>query len=296
MSKIIGFRSLCFLVVSMLPLFTNSMYAAGDAWRPKVAKIRWVDYSPPSADPNRGVEATPEAIRKDLLVLRKARFTGLVTYASSGVLGRQFLKIVKEVGFKGVIIGVWNPQNDSELDAAVEAAKSTIVLGICVGNEGLMNHRYTVAVLAAALNKVRAATGKPVTTTETIDRYDDQLMSMGDWVFPNVHPYFANVFAAEAAVEWTVARYQEIRQRSERFVLLKEVGLPTAGDPNHPLSEKEQCTYYDALAQTKIYFVYFEAFDQQWKTNPAVEPHWGIFRTDRSPKILGRHLAREGPC
>lgn len=139
-------------------------------------------------------------------------------------------------------------------------------------------------------------TRKPVTTTETIDRYDDQLLRMGDWIFANAHPYFSNVFDPGPAVEWTVARYQEIRKRSERFVLLKEVGLPTAGDSSQLLSEEAQCNYYDALARTDVHFVYFEAFAQPWKTYGAVEPHWGLFKADRVPKILGRHLARGGPC
>jgi hypothetical protein len=39
-----------------------------------------------------------------------------------------------------------------------------------------------------------------------------------------------------------------------------------------------------------VKFVYFEAFDQPWKTHLPIEPHWGIFNSDRSPKVLGKRL------
>jgi hypothetical protein len=39
-----------------------------------------------------------------------------------------------------------------------------------------------------------------------------------------------------------------------------------------------------------VRFVYFEAFDQPWKTHLPIEPHWGLFRSDRSPKALAATL------
>jgi hypothetical protein len=68
------------------------------------------------------------------------------------------------------------------------------------------------------------------------------------------------------------------------------VGLPTAGDPAGRLSEANQKKYYFKLAKTDVKFVYFEAFDQPWKTHLPIEPHWGIFHADRTPKLLGLHL------
>src|SRR5205823_9481233 len=47
--------------------------------------------------------------------------------------------------------------------------------------------------------------------------------------------------------------------------------------------------------QTDVRFVYFEAFDQPWKTHLPVEPHWGIFRSDRTPKVLASRLMKQDP-
>src|SRR5258707_1457666 len=78
--------------------------------------------------------------------------------------------------------------------------------------------------------------------------------------------------------------------------MLKEVGLPTDGDADRVLSERAQCDYYDALAQTEVRFVYFEAFDLLWKSHLPIEAHWGIFHSDRTPKVLARRLSDQAAC
>jgi exo-beta-1,3-glucanase (GH17 family) len=256
-------------------------------WQQRMSGLLWVAYSPPNSDPNRGIEATPAAITEDLAVLRKVGFTGLVTYGSSGVLGRELPSIAKRQGFKGVIMGVWDPTSQEELAAAKNAAHNPIVVGFCVGNEGL-GSRYEFSVLSIAIHNLRKETGKPVTTTEIVERYsNDDLLRLGDWVFPNAHPYFHGKLEAEAAVRWTRDAYDNIKNRARRYVIFKEVGLPTAGDPHGRLSEAVQERYYRELAKTKVRFIYFEAFDQPWKTHLPVEPHWGLFRSDRTPKLAG---------
>jgi exo-beta-1,3-glucanase (GH17 family) len=80
------------------------------------------------------------------------------------------------------------------------------------------------------MDEIRKATGKPVTTAEAIDRYADPvLLNFGDWVFPNAHPYFHDRYDPAPAVRWTQGAFNELERRSNRFVLFKEVGLPTAG-------------------------------------------------------------------
>src|SRR6185436_4273353 len=130
------------------------------------------------------------------------------------------------------------------------------------------------------------------TTTEEIDDYfyNEKLLQFGDWIFPNAHPYFHNKREPEAALRWTQRVYDNLKNRTDRFVFLKEVGLPTAGTDDGTLSEESQTEYFVALANTDINFVYFEAFDQPWRTDPPIESHWGIFNSDRTPKLLGLQL------
>ena len=187
-------------------------------------------------------------------------------------------------------MGIWDPANEEERTQATASAEFAIVLGYCVGNEGL-SKRYEAADLTQAMEKIRRATGRPVTTTEEIDDYNDEsLLQLGDWVFPNVHPYFHGQTEPALAVRWTKGAFDDLATKTDRFLWFKEVGLPTAGDGEGRLSEANQDIYYQELAKTGVSFVYFEGFDQPWKTNLPIEPHWGIFLADGSPKMLAWHL------
>ncbi|WP_143288313.1 hypothetical protein [Calothrix rhizosoleniae] len=291
---ILSFLTALFVVFSTTSLVSSE--AKSSAWEEQVSRIVWVAYSPTNANPHKGIEATAKSIREDLAVLRQAGFTGLVTYGASGIMGREFPKIAQSEGFQGLIMGIWNPSSSEEMAMAKAAAKNPIILGFCVGNEGLMTRRYKLSTLSQVMENLRSATGKPVTTTEVIEKYKDKnFLILGDWVFPNVHPYFHNLLDSDAAVRWTKGVYEDIKRRSDRFVLFKEVGLPTTGDSQGKLSEAAQERYYLELAKTDVSFVYFEAYDQPWKTHLPVEPHWGIFRSERTPKRLGWRLMGKQP-
>jgi exo-beta-1,3-glucanase (GH17 family) len=275
------------------PIFLTPTRPAGplpEGWIEKVSDIVWVAYSPSSSGPNIGLEATSDEIIADLAVLRIAGFNGLVTYTSAGIMGRELPALAQEAGFEGLIMGIWDPDSQEEYDAAIHAAQNNIVLGYCIGNEGFNKaSRYDMPKLSASIQKLREATGKPVTTTgEIYDYYDDGLAQLGDWIFPNANPYFHNQVDPASALRWTKGVYNDLKNRTNRFVLLKEVGLPTSGD--RKLSEESQKQYFVELAKTDVNFVYFEAFDQPWRTSLPIESHWGIFNSDRTPKLLGLQL------
>jgi exo-beta-1,3-glucanase (GH17 family) len=205
-------------------------------------------------------------------------------------MGYNLPTLAQSARFQGLIMGIWDPTNQEEIATAESVAKLPIILGFCIGSEGL-HKRYEISALSASINSLHKSTGKPVTTTEAIDDYSDKaLLQLGDWVFPDAHPYFHNQFDPDAAVRWTQAAYDDIARRAGRFVMFKEVGLPSAGDQGQQLSEANQKRYYQELAKTSVRFVYFEAFDLPWKTDFPVEPHWGIFHSDRTPKSLAAYL------
>jgi hypothetical protein len=140
------------------------------------------------------------------------------------------------------------------------------------------------------MSDLRISTGKPVGTSEEIDDYSfhPELLFVGDWLFPNAHPYWHSTKYPQAAVKWQTTRYHDMVENTDRFVFFKEVGLPTSGA--YGLSEKNHDLYYRELAKTDVHFVYFEGFDQLSKTGSSVEPYWGIFNAARKPKLLGWNL------
>jgi exo-beta-1,3-glucanase (GH17 family) len=264
-----------------------------EAWIAKVEAIRWVAYGNPGAIPGQdSYQQKVETIRQDLTVLKKAGFNGLVTYGASGIMGEKFLSMAQELGYQGVIMGIWNPSSPQELKNAKNAASLPIVLGYSIGNEGLYGsrERYTLPELCAAMADLRSNTGKPVATSEEIDDYSfhPELLFAGDWLFPNAHPYWHSTKRPLAAVKWETARYEDMAGNTGRFVLFKEVGLPTSGAGG--LSEANHDLYYRELAKTDVRFVYFEGFDRLSKDHTSVEPYWGIFDARRNPKLLGWNL------
>jgi exo-beta-1,3-glucanase (GH17 family) len=256
----------------------------------------WVAYSPTEYNPDVGKYPLKSIMREDLRVLYTAGFAGIITYGANGTLD-SIPQLAKEAGFAQVVMGVWNPLDADEMAAAVRAAP--FVDGYLVGNEGIGDGRYSFDGVRDAIHNLRAATGKPVTTSERIDAYSsDELLALGDWVSPIVHPYWYDWKQANYAAEWTAEQYADLRAElpPDRFLQFKEVGLPTAGDA--AVSEEAQAEYYQALQETGVVFVYFEAFDQFWKAQSAesaVGPHWGLFTKERTPKVAAHSVCGRTP-
>ncbi len=236
-----------------------------------------------------------ERIREDLRLLRENGFRSLVTYGSYGVMG-SIPEIARNEGFDGLIfIGIWDIFSDDEWENAVSQAP--FVDGYVLGNEGL-GLRYSQDELASKMDELRWETGLPVTTSEPVAKYlnshhSQWLLENSDWLFPNVHPFWAGHLKPEQSVNWIIAHHDYLTAISGKKVILKEAGFPTAGSAG--LSEESQLGFYKALESTGISFFYFEAFDQPWKRDvsklPAIEAHWGIFHDSGKPKKVIQGLA-----
>lgn len=255
----------------------------------------WVAFTPTNYDPEKGVEPSEQSLRDDLQVLHEAGFNGLVTYTASGAFGSRLPDLAQEAGFQGLIMGVWDPTSRDELDQAAAAAAHPILMGYVVGNEGL-DRRYDLAALQSAMDELRRSTNRPVATSEEIGDYaNPAVLELGDWVFANAHPFWAGILDPAQAVSWTERIYADLQSRTNRPVMLKEVGMPTGGDPRGRLNESIQAEYYRLLSGTPAQFVYFESFDQPWKNDPSVEPFWGLFQSDRTPKQAARFVCGKAP-
>ena len=257
-----------------------------------------VAYHPRSYVPDQGTSQLNEGdIIKDIRLLKSYGFRSIVTYASNGLLGL-VPELARTEGFDGVIImGIWNPSDDDEWTNALK--QRDFVDGYCVGNEGL-GIRYHTDLLEVKMEELRSLSGRPVTTSERVEHYIQGsfhrwLLDNSDWLFPLCHPFWHEKKAPEEAVNWTVALTDFLVATTGMKLILKEVGLPTAGSEN--CSENSQLAFFKSLEATGVSFFYFEAFDQPWKIqetdNQEVEGHWGLFREDGSPKKVINWCKRE---
>ena len=286
--------------------------AAAQSARARLERImaqgRFIAYQPTSLRvvDGRFQNADPQSIRADLRVLR-ARFDGLITY--DAIHGAEAIPaIAADLGFRALIIGVWDPADRAQLDAALAAAQRypQLVAGLSLGNESILARRTSFAQLTAALVAVRArAPALALSTTEPFHLYEQPgaaaLLGSMDVLLVNVHPVFQPWF--RAATDATAAQFvaNVVGDLGQRFcgpILVKETGVPTA-PASAGFTPQRQATFYAELrrrlpASSMRAFAYFSAFDAPWRAHDAgpvagaaagpEEAYWGLYDSERRPK------------
>jgi exo-beta-1,3-glucanase (GH17 family) len=273
---------------------------------------RFVGYGPTALRivDGHATHADPASIRADLAVLRP-RFDSLVTY--SALHGAEAIPgIAAELGFRALVIGIWNPFDSAEVDAALDAAQRypRLIVGLSVGNELVFAHRRTAAELASRIAGIRLrAPGVPLAATEPFHVFyepsDRPVLERVDFLLPNVHPVFQSWFATAPdanAARFVVGVVDELAHRFCGPILVKETGVPTAPAAKG-FTEQRQASFYRELRGAFVpsrsrAFVYFAAFDAPWRVAdeqaaPGFHPeeaHWGLFTDSRAPKAAAREL------
>lgn len=254
----------------------------------------WITFAPPRPfNPDLGAFPTEAELRASLAPLYAEGWRGLVTFSLDGSLS-QVPRIAKEVGFTMVIAGLFwfdDAQLARERTAALE--QLSWIDGFVLGNEGLQFRRYTRASLQAQMAGLRAATGLAVTTCETLSQYllDPSLLTLGDWVCLNTHPWLANIRTIPEAVEYVQRWYRAFQTAAPgRAVVVNETWWPTGGG-DFTASEASQVEFFRRLAGTEVRFVWGEAFDQYWKMAEGPQgPFWGYHTDNAIPKRIIRDL------
>jgi exo-beta-1,3-glucanase (GH17 family) len=271
-----------------------------------LAQARFVTYEPTSLEVRDGRvhEAEADSIRADLTLLR-SRFDALITYdAVHGA--QQIAPIAAQLKFRALIIGVWNPLDPAQIDAALASARAfpQLVAGLSLGNETLFSHRADEAQLAAAFAAVRTrAPQLPLTTTEPFHLFEaapgSGLLPLMDFMLVNVHPVFQSWFhtATDAtAAQFVVNVAGQLQQGYCGPILIKETGMPTA-PAGAGYSDQRQASFYQELRsrlppRPLLAFSYFSAFDAPWRVQDATgvpgphpeEAYWGLYDSMRRPK------------
>lgn len=281
--------------------------------RAAFASVHFIAYSP-SAYVDGGLVGR-ESVRRDLEILAPD-FDGIVTYASDN--GSEHVAgLARETGIRAVVLGVYDPANTTELDTAIRLAREhpDVVVAICVGNEGLISHRYDWPTLKRGLDTVRAALPElPVTTGEPfvihLEWTPPGFFDAQDFIGVNIHPLFEGWFTPEkldAGMDYLDAILGKVIARAPgKPVLIKETGVP--GQPGGTWSPEVQAGFWTRVERRFARngdraFVAFEAFDAPWK--PAViarefkdyggsvdprEAYWGFWSVDGDPKPVVERL------
>lgn len=281
-------KKLILLFIILFSFFwPKDSFCLDGAFENKLTSLKWIAYAPTNFNPAKRGYPDEMSIRDDLAVLKNAGFNGIVTYGAQNSLA-SVPKIARELGFSGVIMGIWSLGNKSENDNAIR--QKAYVDAYCVGNEGY-KVRYDINILRNAIKFIKTETAKPVATSEQIDDYffDRDLIEAGDWLFPIAHPFVMGIDKPKFAVSWVQDRFQSFKKHLDKDIpiLFKEAGYPTGGASG--ANEDAQELFFSLLEKTDLPFVYFEAFDQPWKPHLGCEPYWGLFDRNRNPKKFIRN-------
>jgi len=202
--------------------------------------------------------------------------------------------------------------NGEEVQRLIELANENrdSVFSVSVGNEASVewtDHMVPVENLVAYVHDVKQEIRQPVTFCENYVPWTYKLEPLADELdFIAVHTYPAWEYRSiDDALDYTMQNYHSVVDHYPgKPVIITEAGWTTAAngrgiDP-HNASEELQASYYEQLidwtTREEILTFVFEAFDEPWKGSPdPLEPekHWGLFKVDRTPKLVMHNTYRE---
>lgn len=264
-----------------------------------------------------GPSPTRAQLREDLELLR-GRWDLLRVYGSAAPTP-ELLTLIREerLPFR-VLLGAWiapesaggegRTANRAEVEAAVRLANAypDIVPAIVVGNETQVSwsaHRLPADVLVGWIRVARRGTAVPVGTADDFSWWErpesTEVARELDFVVVHVHPLW-NGRTLDDALAFTRERRAAVARRHRGLpVVLGETGWATRrlvdgeqgklmrGVASEEAQRRFLLEYTAWVERERLVGVWFEAFDEAWKGGPDpddAEKHWGLWRSDRTPK------------
>jgi exo-beta-1,3-glucanase (GH17 family) len=267
---------------------------------PLLQESRFIAYTPRSFAIKGGriQSATEAGIRQDLTLLRPF-FNGLITYSVTSGL-EAVPRIAHELHFRAVILGIWDPLSETEINNVVQAVKKYpgLIGAVIIGNEGLYTKRYQPQDLEKAKRRIKKELPHlPVTTSEPFFLYFEKqyagFLDGFDLLMPNVHPVFETWFVPSApsqGVNMVVEIAARFQASSGKPLLIKESGVPS-GPQDRGFTPEHQARFWTELLlrfpiSSHQSLACFEAFDAPWKPEEIAatlpgdhssERFWGFF-------------------
>ena len=214
--------------------------------------------------------------------------------------------------FSDATLAANRQRNSNEVNRLIVLANryADAVFSVSVGNEASVewtDHMVPVQNLVAYVRRIKGAIAQPVTFCENYVPWTYKLEPLAaELDFISIHTYPAWEYRTmEDALEFTKQNYHSVvNHYPGKPVVITEAGWTTTAngrgiDPWNA-SEELQAKYYEQLlawtTEEKILTFVFEAFDEPWKGSPdpeEPEKHWGLFKVDRTPKLVMQGLYAE---
>ncbi len=178
-----------------------------------------------------------------------------------------------------------------------------IVCTLSAGNEACVDwtdHYVSVKSVIGYVKMIKKEAKQPVTFCENYVPWLDKLKPLVEEVdFISIHTYPVWEYKhIHDSLDYTKENYYAVANKyPNKPVVITEAGWATNSngrgiDQEHVSEENQEIYYNDLLEWTtkeEILTFVFEAFDEPWKGSPEpLEPekHWGLFKVDRTPKLV----------
>jgi len=182
-----------------------------------------------------------------------------------------------------------------------------IIFALSAGNEACVDwtdHYVPEKSVIRYVRMIKEGAKQPVTFCENYAPWITKLKDLAAEVdFISIHTYpvweYKNI---HESLEYTRQNYSAVADMyPDKLVIITEAGWATnsngRGINPDQVSEENQEIYYNDLMNWSesngILTFVFEAFDEPWKGSPEpLEPekHWGLFKVDRTPKLLMKKI------
>jgi exo-beta-1,3-glucanase (GH17 family) len=273
--------------------------------------------------PHKGSVSSEKDILQDMMLLttNNAISWNLIRMYAADTASEQVLKTIKKHNLPvKVMQGAWlsstqtDEENEQQISEVIRLANEyqDIVVTVNLGNEIFVDwsaHKLKISDYPKYLGwvkKVKAQTQVPVTLADDYNFWNkpwsQKIAQALDYIVLHAYAMW-NSQTLENALPWTEKTFHDIQTlHPSKQIVLGESGWATSavtsnGDESLIIgeaSESAQKVFYDAyrqwLVDNHIVSYYFEAFDEKWKggedkPDGIAEKNWGVFHSDRTPKI-----------
>ncbi|SJM92006.1 glycosyltransferase [Crenothrix polyspora] len=199
-----------------------------------------------------------------------------------------------------ITVGAWIggdlEKNRQEIETLIKISRedNPKIVRVMVGNEVLLRNEITEDLLIDYIREVKKRTWRPVSTSETWDKWliHPELVKEVDFIGVHILPYWEGI-AANEAVDYVFDRYNTLKQAyPNKPIIITEVGWPSDGQPfKHATASRANQArflreFLNRAAKEQIAYYVIEAFDQPWKMSDegSAGAYWGIFDAERKAK------------
>lgn len=200
-------------------------------------------------------------------------------------------KVAKKYGLK-TIVGAWlddnKEQNDKEIEALIEVAKSGHADIVAVGNEVLLREDLSINELIGYIEKVKNAL--PNVEVGYVDAYYlfsdyPEIINVCDVILTNCYPFW-EYCPLPVSIDYMKHMYQKtLAVAKGKKIIISETGWPDKGEsldvavPSYENAISYFVNTYRWAKEDNIDIVYFSSFDEEWKIDDEgiCGASWGLW-------------------